>query len=157
MSLAEHFIFYMLGKTPCYSQKARELREAALGGPVLWEFRRARVPCHLHDSSELGARACLSCELPPGPAVRCVALRRCVKIPVTLAWDHQAENQVSCFFQCFPDGVPFLTGEDGIVFTSKVASFPELPHSACFTSFVMDAALRGSHSQTGWWETQISN
>lgn len=148
--------FYTLGKTPCYSQKTRELKEAALAGAgaVLWEFRGARFPGH--PAWLLWVRGqgpvCLVNSL-QGQQSRWVALRRWVKIPVTLAWDHQAENQASFFFQCFPDGVPFLTGEDGIVFTSKVASFLELPHSACFTSFIMDAALHGSHSQTEGRET----
>lgn len=40
--------FYTLGKTPCYSQKARELKEAAFAGAgaVLWEFRGSRFPGH---------------------------------------------------------------------------------------------------------------
>ena len=41
-------VFYTLNKTPCYSQKARELKEEALGGAgsVLWGLRGATVPCH---------------------------------------------------------------------------------------------------------------
>lgn len=63
--------FYTLNKTPCYSQKARELKEEALGGRgrCFGGSGGPRSPVTLHGSSELGARACLALELPPGPAV----------------------------------------------------------------------------------------
>ena len=88
------------------------------------------APAALHDSSELGVRACLSHELPPGLAVEVCCFKKMLEGSSDACLRSPSREPGFLFFQYLPDVVRSLTGEDVIVFTSKVTSFPEPPHSA---------------------------
>lgn len=79
----------------------------------------------LHDSSELPMSSL------QGWQSRCVALKKMLEGSSDDASLRSPSREPGfLLFQCLPDVVCSLTGEDVIVFTSKVTSFPEPPHSS---------------------------